>query len=822
MRSMVRNIGLALATSALVVLTAGLAGASPLAQQEPSVAQRATEERLQGIGGRVVDGETKRALPGARVEILLLGAAIETLVTDAEGNYRFTGLEPDLYAVVADLGGYQTAAQTAVRVARNRVTLVNFELARAGGIAEEVVVTARLSSDDPRTPVTSFALSREEIRRSPGTGGDILRAMDTLPGASATGETSAFQVRGRGPRDNLILVDEIPFDRVTHFDQSIGEGEDVAGGGRFSIFAPNLIQDADFLPGGFPASYGGKNGSLLRLTVAEGNNITPVLSGRVEITGWEIGYEGPTYLFKNTAALFSARGQYFGPLLNWVSDGSIGSPTLYDIIGKTTSDLGPRDKLSVLGVIAPERFQRTVDNVLSAYNSESGDGDFDTSIADTKQDSYLLGGTWRRLVGDTGFLSNTFYFRRSDKFSSVGNSFPDQAGSFPPEPGDVPVREDILVVNEDEQEFGWRGDFNFLTGQRGTVALGGRVTRSNIDYDITLDGPWINYIYDQSDYRPDPSVKFIVLRPEFIDNEFDESAWRPAAYGEYSIGFGDRVTLTPGLRYDYDGFSGESLWSPRFSASFLAGSRTRLNFSTGIFYQFPRFLQLAANADNSDLKNEKSTQAVFGVSHYLTRDIRLSAEGYYQWLDDLIVAPDRTTNAAVNSGDGHSYGLDLSLVKRVTTNWFGQVGYSYGIAKRDDNLGRGEYDADFNRPHVFNIFLAYEVTANLQVGGKWKYMTGRPTDDFIVNSDVFGNPNFLRFSKEFTTNNTLRFPAYHTLNFRVDYRFGVGPLDLIIFVDILNIYNHRNVNSFSFNPLNGESRAQGLELFPTFGVKFEY
>ena len=72
----------------------------------------------------------------------------------------------------------------------------------------------------------------------------------------------------------MILVDGIPFDRVTHFDQSIGEGEDVAGGGRFSIFAPNLIQEADFLPGGFPAAYGGKNGSLLRLTVAEGNPVT--------------------------------------------------------------------------------------------------------------------------------------------------------------------------------------------------------------------------------------------------------------------------------------------------------------------------------------------------------------------------------------------------------------------------------------------------------------------------------------------------------------------------------------------------------------------
>jgi hypothetical protein len=811
----------AILLAALAVPTSVLAIALP-AGQETAPQQRATEERLQGIGGQVVDNETKRPLAGVTVEVLLLGDTVEATTTDAEGDYRFTGLEPDLYTVIVDISGYQTAAQTEVRVTRNRVSIVNFELARAGAISEEVVVSAKLSADDPRAPVTSFALSREEIRRSPGTGGDILRAMDTLPGATSTGEFSSFQVRGRGPRDNLILVDEIPFDRVTHFDQTIGEGEDVAGGGRFSIFAPNLIQDADFLPGGFPAAYGGKNGSLLRLTVAEGNRVTPVFSGRAEITGWEVGYEGPTYLFDNTAALFSARGQYFGPLLEWVSGGSIGSPTLYDIIAKTTSDLGPRDDLSVLGVIAPERFQRTVDNVLAGYGSESPDADFSTFLADTRQDTYLLGGTWRRLVGDTGFLSNTFYYRYSDKFSSQGDSFPDQATSFPPTADDVPVREDILVINEDEQEWGWRGDFNFLAGQSGTVALGGRVTRNRLDYDVTLDGPWVNFVYDENDFRPDPQQKFIVLLPEFIDNDLQETAWRPAAYGEYAVGLGDRVTLTPGVRFDYDGFSGEKLWSPRFSASVLAGPRTRLNFSTGVFYQAPRFLQLAASSQNATLGNEKSTQAVLGVSHYLAPDIRFAAEGYYQWLDDLIVIPDRTTNIATNSGDGYAYGIDLSLVKRITTRWFGQVGYSWAVARREDNLGEPIYDADFNRPHVFNVFFAYELTSNLQVGAKWKYMTGRPTDDFIINEDVFNDPDVLRFSKELTSNNTLRFPAFHTLNFRVDYRVGAGPLDLIIFVDILNLYNHKNVNSFNFDPLTGRNDPEGLELFPTFGIKFEY
>jgi hypothetical protein len=75
-----------------------------------------------------------------------------------------------------------------------------------------------------------------------------MRALDGLPGLISTGDFANFSVRGRGPRDNLIFVDDLPFDRVVHFDQTLGEEEDIGGGGRFSIFAPNSIAGAEFFP----------------------------------------------------------------------------------------------------------------------------------------------------------------------------------------------------------------------------------------------------------------------------------------------------------------------------------------------------------------------------------------------------------------------------------------------------------------------------------------------------------------------------------------------------------------------------------------------
>ena len=61
-------------------------------------------------------------------------------------------------------------------------------------------------------------------------------ALDGLPGLASDGGFAAFNVRGRGPRDNLVFVDNFPLDKVVHFDQTLGEEEDIGGGGRQNSF----------------------------------------------------------------------------------------------------------------------------------------------------------------------------------------------------------------------------------------------------------------------------------------------------------------------------------------------------------------------------------------------------------------------------------------------------------------------------------------------------------------------------------------------------------------------------------------------------------
>ena len=153
-------------------------------------------------------------------------------------------------------------------------------------------------------------------------------------------------------RNNLIFVDDFPLDKVVHFDQTIGEEDDIAGGGRFSIFAPNSVAGAEFSPGGWGAAYGGRAGSLLRLELAEGG-LTPVTSLRLDIAGAEFTYDGPSGIDDDTSVFFTARRFDFGNVFELIGEEDIGTPKVTDIILKTTTQLTDRDELQFLVIHAP-------------------------------------------------------------------------------------------------------------------------------------------------------------------------------------------------------------------------------------------------------------------------------------------------------------------------------------------------------------------------------------------------------------------------------------------------------------------------------------
>jgi hypothetical protein len=763
-----------------------------------------------GMRIAIVSQETQRPLEGVAVTVTDREGKVISGRTEANGTVELSELDAGLYAVTAEGPGLIAAREPSVRVVRRKVTPLNLEMLARTEALEEVEVLARALIADPYGAVSNSLLNREELRSAPGTGSDALRALDGLPGLISDGEFAAFSVRGRGPRDNQILVDDIPFDRVVHFDQTLGEEEDVGGGGRYSIFAPNSIESAEFSPGGWSAAYGGPAGSLLKLDVA-GGSPTPSASLRVDIAGLELMYEGPSGIHDDTTVFFTARQFDFGEVFDMIEELDIGDPELTDIVLKTVTTLDSGDTIEFLGIYAPEEYTRDIDNVLESPDFE------DVALIDTEQDLYLTGLTWRHLVGETGEWANRLYYRANDKISAEGEAYPDLVPEGTPAE-DVPVRERLMTVTEKESEIGWHSDY--VTRNRfGQGSAGLRVWQTDVDYSTFLREDWDRFVYRTTDPRP-PGQQYITLTPDNIDSVYEAKETSYAAYGEQVFEFAD-WDLRAGLRYDFDGFSDESLVSPRLAANWRLDPEMRVSATAGVFYQSPRFLVRAANPDNFDIENERITHVSVGFERSFGPNWSLLVEPYYQWLDNVIVEPERTSGRVTNDGDGTNLGLDVVLSRRFEDGWFGNVVYAYNDARIDDNDGFGEYDADFNREHFFSIGGSWEITERWKLGARWKWATGRPTDDFIINSDVLGAGQPLRYSKELMQRNALRLDDAHSLNIRVDYRLPLGPVDLVAFLDVINVYGGPDGGYQEFDPRRGVIVEDEGEALPIIGLIFE-
>ncbi len=764
-------------------------------------ALRVTTEKIDG-----------RPLAGTSIVVESTGGDLTRATTGEDGTVSIGSLEAGLYRITASRDGYVRVVEPSFRVVRDKTVPLRLPMRVADERVDEILVVAKAIQTDPFGAITTTYLDREDLRTAVGSGADVLRALDGLPGLVSTGDFASFTVRGRGPRDNLILVDGIPYDKVVHFDQSLGEQEDINGGGRFSIFAPTLIEGAEFSPGGWSAAYGGRNGSLLMLDVARGNP-SPSASLRIDLAGVEAIYDGPSGFHDDTSLIFTARHFNFGQLFDIIDEKSIGEPVLTDVILKTHTKLNDSNELEFLLLYTPEDYTRDVENVLASENLQ------ERELVDTEQDASLVAVTWAHLFGDDGRWENRFYVRDTEKTSSEGEAFP---FSTPVDvPADqVPVRENIFTLIENESEIGWRSDVS-LSNRWGVFSAGTRVAELDLDFSTTLSGDWIRYQYDSGDFRPDPAQRYIVLTPENTNAAFTRSELQYAAFVEQAFTAG-RWDIRTGLRYEYDGFSDDGYVSPRLSANYRLSPTTRLAVTAGTFYQSPRFLDRAADDSNFTLANEKTDHFSVGISREIGSDWNVLVEAYYQQLGDLVTESDAVTGLASNDGEGTSYGVDLVIDRKFENGWSGNIVYSYNNATLDDKDGSGEYDSPFNYENLLSVGARWQINDDLLLAFRWKYATGRPRDGFVVYDDVLadiGGP--LRYSQEFASNGTLRWDDFHQLNMRVDYRYPLGPVDLISFVDIINVYGSAASDQREFNAATGELQVDDDGPTPLIGIRFE-
>lgn len=769
------------------------------------------------LKGKIIEQSTKQPIIGVNVRIdnTRFGA-----ITDTSGVFIINNIPIASYAVTASSIGFQTKNISEIIITSNKTYNIEIEMLEEVSHIEEVNVRGFKGEINSMTPLSTYSYSREEIFRNPGAQGDIMRALSSIPGVVSGGsQYSAIAARGQGTQDNLYMVDDIPMFNLSHLEaEGFNSGFNDPNGGRFSIFAPRIIDNVQFQNGGFDSMNGRKSSSYLGLGIKEGNKETWSLSGQFDLLGGTVIADGP--ISKKTSVFASARYQNFAMLINLL-DESPSSVSFGDYIIKTTTEINAKNKLSVIAMYNPENASRTIADVEESEININDDNSGRTVLWDHEDSKSMVGLNLRTLISTSSYLKNVLYYRSS----TVDNNF----GRFNPslDPNGVIIDprygeyvDDLRNIKNNQQEVGYRSiytkNFDKLKLTAGVDAI-----MINLDYERTLKHTDTIYTFRTRDIGDNPTQYYQKLDPSLFNSTFNDNAFNGSGYINLSWKITDRFTLNPGIRYDYTGFTKQHTLSPRFSGSFLINDKHSVNFATGIYYQDAAYADIAGQSAGNTLKNERSIQSIIGYKMQFSGDLKLVMEGWHKQFYDVVVQPNRSQSYLTNEGSGYAYGADISLTKRLSKNYYGQLSYSYMESKRNDHNGLGVYNYNFSVPHTVSLMGSYKPSNKWIFSGKFRYSTGRPTDAYIIHSDVLNNPDKPRYSQEITAVNGGRLPDFISLDVRIDHNVQREWGTFSAFIDLVNISNRFNVNSEQFIPETGKVANIGLGVFPTFGIRIE-
>ncbi|HEY0995323.1 MAG TPA: TonB-dependent receptor [Gemmatimonadaceae bacterium] len=770
--------------TAAALFTLALSPALPLTGQ-------AAAQQAGGIRGLVIDSKTGIPLGGMQVSIEPEpGAPAAALpragVTDSAGRFAFSALAPARYLVRVRSLGFAPGAAF-VRVDQE-VVEVRIEATSLAVTLETVRARARAAERDrfeARPNVGVLSITRRALASVPAVGeADVLRAVQLLPGVAARNDfTAGYNVRGGEADQNLVLLDGHPIYNPFHL------------GGLFGTFIDEAVGDIQLLTGGFNARYGGRLSSVLDVRSArperEGLHGTAGVSllashatlgsvRRDASAGWTVAARR-TYADK-LASLFTTQSLPYhfvdAQLHGWHAVGTGGELALTAYAGRDLLD----GSFAQLG-----------------DSSSSGGGDFRFNWGNT-----LLGATLRypaHALGDSGRVE----LRASDSRFSTG----------------LDLGSGALLLNnrvgEQQLQATLRGGSSRRIWRAGAIAS------------------HVGTTYDALSQQVDAALFRLDQSPWTLGG-FAEGTWRPTT----------RLIVEGGARVE--GVSGTG-WigvSPRASAKLFVNPDLALTVAAGRYTQWMHSLAREDIpvrifdfwiASDSAVPVSRADHFVAGIEQWLSPTRFVRVEGYYKRYPRLLdVNP---TNDPTRRGDeflpqaGRSFGVDLMAQQLESGAFSGWVAYSFSVAQR--TTGSLRYYPGHDRRHNMNVVASWRTERGYVVSSRLGFGTGTPYTDIVGqlvrrSYDVARN----RWDTAVSTRalepiggprNGARLPVFQRLDASVTRRIPWRGMTLVPFLSVVNVYNARNVFTYTFdyttNPPTRTSLSQ-FPILPAVGVTVEF
>ncbi|MEO0334075.1 MAG: TonB-dependent receptor, partial [Bacteroidota bacterium] len=273
------------------------------------------------------------------------------------------------------------------------------------------------------------------------------------------------------------------------------------------------------------------------------------------------------------------------------------------------------------------------------------------------------------------------------------------------------------------------------------------------------------------------------------------------------------------------------------------GVHSRVDPLVNYFATFRQNLDEPYTQPNRNLDLTKSRHYVVGYERTLRDDLRLKVEAYYQQLYDVPIGlsagseiPSYRAYSLINyqegvvdfpldnNGTGRNYGLEFTLEKFFTQNYYFMLTTSLFESKYTPLSGE-EYDTRFNGNHVVNF-----------LGGK-EFKVGRNKNNVLgLNfriSWVGGNrytPVDGAASREvgravvqWDQPYAAQVPDYFRPDVRVSYRWNRAKYSSTLSLDVQNVINRANVFTRFYSTSEGDMvDSFQLGLIPVLNYRIEF
>ncbi len=695
------------------------------------------------ISGYIKEKATGESLIGATVFV----KEVNKGASANEYGFYSLSLNPGQYFLVVSYVGFKTQI---IRVDLTKDYRLNLEMEPGAITQKEITVSARKADENTKDAAMGRVdLDIEQIKSLPALFGevDVLRIIQLLPGVKTSGEGSTgFYVRGGGPDQNLILLDEAVVYNASHLF------------GFFSVFNADAINGTTLIKGGMPAQYGGRASSVLNITMKEGNMKEHTFEGGVGLIASRLTAQGPIVKDKSSY-IISGRRTYIdaltAPFIPSTNNFSGSGYYFYDLNAKVNYKFSDKDRLFLSGYFGRD--------VFNFANKENG---FNINIPWGNATGTLR---WNHLFSNKLFMNATAIYSNY-QFSSN-------------------IKQTIFEFNFDSgiENFGTKVDFDYFASVRHQIKFGAQHT-----YHIFT-----------------PSTSSARTGENTFSQALDKlRAHEYAAYVNHTWDVNDKIQLNSGLRVS--GFSQvgpytqlqvnarnefdtikkfgtnepvTNYWGlePRFTLRYQLNSASSIKASVTRNMQY---IHLASNSGNSlptdvwvpstlRVKPQIAIQYALGYfRNFKENTYEASVEVYYKDLQNQIDFRDNYTpqlNRPAEMdfvfGRGWAYGAEFFLKKR-TGKFTGWIGYTLSWAMRQfpDIMGGKVFPYRFDRRHDLSVVAAYELSKKWSFAGTFVYGTGLaftlPTGRAFIEGQIVDL---------YADRNAFRLAPYHRMDLAATY-----------------------------------------------------